>query len=185
MAPGCVSCVEPELCNPCTPYFDFSKKEYVVEPVEMRRTDTKRKYVTDHYVEVTETSTARVFDGKKKEGKSEYAISKIQSQQNARIEDPLQNFVAYESDNIYYESKYSDNCMNSEGVVRILRLDGPVLSESTAYEKLSRYYDRTTHWQNQGGWSGRGYTYGDVVHSFSDIKTTKLFTNSDPGSCSS
>ncbi|KAK9365996.1 hypothetical protein V1509DRAFT_313833 [Lipomyces kononenkoae] len=47
MAPGCVSCVEPELYNPCTPYFDFSKKEYVVEPVDLRHTNTKRNVITN------------------------------------------------------------------------------------------------------------------------------------------
>ncbi|KAK9362598.1 hypothetical protein V1504DRAFT_447969 [Lipomyces starkeyi] len=178
MAADSVSCVEPVLYNHCTPYFDFSKNEYVVELAETRHPGAKRKDVTVDDVEVRETSTARVFGNNKKEGDVEYIVSKTKSQKNEMIEECVQN-GAYESEEVYYENKYSDRSMNSEGAVQldgILRLDEPVLSEYTAYEKLSRYYDFTTHSQQRNGRIGCGYrnSTANVVHSANGIKTTKL-----------
>ncbi|KAK9387320.1 hypothetical protein V1515DRAFT_615644 [Lipomyces mesembrius] len=184
MAADSVSCVEPVLYNPCTPYFDFSKNEYVVELAETRHLGAKRKDVTVDDVEIRETSTARVFGNNKKEGDVEYIVSKAKSQKNEMVEDVVPN-GADESDEIYYENKYSDGSMNSEGAIQpdgILRVDEPVLSEYTAYEKLSRYYDLATHWQQRkNGRIGRGSSNNtaNVVHSVNGIKTTKLVQVAD------
>ncbi|KAK9374298.1 uncharacterized protein V1513DRAFT_446640 [Lipomyces chichibuensis] len=180
MAADSVSCVEPVLYNPCTPYFDFSKNEYVVELAETRHPGTKRKDATVDNVEARETPTTSVVGNNKKEGDLEYIVSKTKWQKIEMIEEGVQN-VADELDN--YENKYSDRSIGSEGPVQpdgILWLDEAVLSEYTAYEKLSRYYDLTTHWQQRNRRIGCGYTNtASVVHSVNGNKATKLVQVAD------
>ncbi|KAK9356459.1 hypothetical protein V1523DRAFT_401918 [Lipomyces doorenjongii] len=183
MAADSVSCVEPVLYNSCIPYFDFSKNEYVVELAETRHPGAKRKDVTVDHVEIRETSTALVSGNNKMEGDAEYIVSKTKSHKNEMIEGVVPN-GADESDEIYYANKYSDRSMNSEGAIQpdgILRLDEPVLSEYTAYEKLSRYYDLATYWQQRNGRIGCGSSNSTakVVHSVNGIKTTKLVQVAD------
>ncbi|KAK9324851.1 hypothetical protein V1517DRAFT_315862 [Lipomyces orientalis] len=181
MAADSVSCVEPVQCNPRTPYFDFSKNEYIVEVMETGNSGTGGMDVRVGRVEVGESSSTEIFSNNKNEYYAELVIKS--SEPNTRIKDTVRDRLD-ESDEVYYEIKYSDTRMNSEGVIQpdgILRLDEPVLSEYTAYEKLSRYDDVATHWQKRNGRAGCGYrnSPANAVHGVCGIKTKKLVQDTD------
>ncbi|KAJ8100711.1 hypothetical protein POJ06DRAFT_110223 [Lipomyces tetrasporus] len=172
------SCVEPVQCNPRTPYFDFSKNEYVVEVMETGNSLAGGMDVRVGRAKAREASASDIFSNSKKEYYAELVVTEtLSSEPNTEPKNTVRELD--ESDEMYYEIKYSDRRMNSEGVVQpdgILRLDEPVLSEYTAYEKLSRYYDVATHWQKRSGRAGCGYrnSPANAVHDVGGIKTKKL-----------